>query len=113
MIPVISASEQTHLTYLSGDKKVWPVYLMLGNIVSTVRNKPSTKAMILIALLPVPRKFSKHSATQTEDQRNMNRRILHVVLEQIFQPMCGAGSCGIEMYYSDGKVQTAYPIFAA
>ena len=113
IIPVISASDQTHLTNFSGDKKAWPVYLTLGNIVSTVLNKPSTKAMILLALLPVPPKLSKQSAAQTEDQRDMNRRILHAVLEQIFQPMCGAGSNGIEMSCADGKVRRCYPILAA
>ena len=54
IIPVIAASDQTHLTNFSGDKKGWPVYLTLGNIVSTVWNKPPTKAMILLAHLPVP-----------------------------------------------------------
>ena len=112
-MPIILASDLTHLTNFSGDKKAGPVYLMLENIVSTVRNKPSREAMILLAFLPIPQKFSKQIAAQTEDQHDMNGRILHAVLEQIFQPICGAGSNGIEIKYFDEKVLKCYPILTA
>ena len=105
ILPVISASDQTHLTNFSGDKKAWPVYLTLGNIVSTVRNKPSAMAMILVALLPVPPKFSKQQkAAQMDTQRDINRQILHLVLEQVFQPLCDPGKHGIDLPCADGKV---------
>ena len=104
IIPVIIASDQTHLTNFSGDKKAWPVYLTLGNIVSTVRNKPSAMAMILVALLPVPPKFTKQKAAQIDAQRGVNRHILHSVLEQVFQPLHIPGQHGIELPCADGKV---------
>ena len=69
--------------------------------------------MILLALLPVPPKFTKQSAAQTDTQRELNRHILHSVLQQIFQPMCNAGENGIEMSCSDGKVRMCFPILAA
>lgn len=104
VIPVIFASDQTHLTNFSGDKKAWPVYLTIGNIVSTVRNKPSAMAMILVALLPVPPKLKGQKAAQVDAQRDVNRRILHSVLEQVFQPMRSPGQHGIELACADGKV---------
>jgi len=62
-------------------------------------------AMILVALLPVPPKFSKQQkAAQAEKQRDINRLILHSVLEQVFQPMCGPGQRGIDLPCADGKV---------
>ena len=45
LIPVLVASDQTHLTNYSGDKKLWPVYISIGNIDSTLRNKPSMYAV--------------------------------------------------------------------
>lgn len=71
------------------------------------------QAMIPFALLPIPPKVSKQRAAQTEDQCDMNRRILYGVLQQIFQPMCGAVSNGIEMSCSDGTLRRCYPILAA
>ena len=101
---MIVASDQTHLTNFSGDKKAWPVYLTLGNIVSTIRNKPSAMAMILIALLPVPPKLTKQKAAQMDAQRDANRHILHAVLEQVFQSTCSPGQHGIELPCADAKV---------
>ena len=56
--PVILSSDKTHLSRFSGDKKAWPVYLTIGNTHSRMRNSPSKMTIILVALLPVPLKFS-------------------------------------------------------
>ncbi|KAH7877102.1 uncharacterized protein C8R40DRAFT_1159941 [Lentinula edodes] len=55
--PIILASDKTQLSTLSGDKSAWPVYLMLGNIESSVRQKPSKQASILIGYIPGYRLF--------------------------------------------------------
>ena len=44
LVPVLLASDQTRLTNLSGDKKLWSLYMRIGNIKSTVRNKPTMNA---------------------------------------------------------------------
>ncbi|KAF8425423.1 hypothetical protein BGX38DRAFT_1081430, partial [Terfezia claveryi] len=44
VVPVLLASDQTHLTNFSGDKKLWPLYMSIGNIKSTIRNKPTMNA---------------------------------------------------------------------
>ena len=69
--------------------------------------------MILLALLPIPPKFTKQTAAQTDAQRERNRHILHSVLEQVLQPMCSAGEEGVEMSCSDGKVRRCFPILTA
>ena len=61
-------------------------------------------AMILVALLPVPPKLKNRKAAQINARREVNRRILHSVLEQVFQPMCGPGQHGIDLPCADGKV---------
>jgi len=40
-----------------GDKNGWPVYLILGNVDSTITSKPSNLGSILAALLPIPPKY--------------------------------------------------------
>ncbi|KAF8441123.1 hypothetical protein BGX38DRAFT_1071751, partial [Terfezia claveryi] len=53
LIPILITSDQTCLTNFSGDKKLWPIFMSLGNIPSDIRNKPSWQAWILIGLLPI------------------------------------------------------------
>lgn len=55
------ASDKTHLTNFSGDKNVHAVYISLGNIHKSVRNKPSRQGWILLAKVPTS-KFPKFSA---------------------------------------------------
>ncbi|KAF8441128.1 hypothetical protein BGX38DRAFT_1096931, partial [Terfezia claveryi] len=56
MVPILLASDQTHLTNFSGDKKLWPLYMSIGNIKFTICNKPTMNVWIPIALLPIPPK---------------------------------------------------------
>ncbi|KAF8320829.1 hypothetical protein DL93DRAFT_2131236 [Clavulina sp. PMI_390] len=69
LIPIILASDATHLTNFSGGKKAHAVYMSLGNIHKEVRNAPSNNAWILVALLPTNLKFEAEkfpNKTQTE-----------------------------------------------
>jgi hypothetical protein len=52
LIPVLLTSDKTHLTQFAGDKHAWPLYLSIGNIHSSIRNKPSNNAWKLIAYIP-------------------------------------------------------------
>ncbi|KAI6017494.1 hypothetical protein EDC04DRAFT_2870100 [Pisolithus marmoratus] len=53
MAPVILSSDKTSLLVFSGDKKAWPVYLTIRNILKDVRCQVSAHAMVLIGYLPV------------------------------------------------------------
>jgi hypothetical protein len=72
VVPIIGMSDQTHLSNFSGDKKAWPVYVTIGNINSKTRNSPTTMAILLLALLPVPPKFTQQSAAADDRQRQIN-----------------------------------------
>jgi len=79
-------SDQTHLTNFSGDKKAWPVYITIGNLPSTKRNRPGSMAVLLLALLPVPPKLSQSSSAK-DVQRDINADTLQGVFELIFAPL--------------------------
>ncbi|KAF8436974.1 hypothetical protein BGX38DRAFT_1098973, partial [Terfezia claveryi] len=38
LVPILLASDETHLTNFSRDKKLWPVYMSISNIRSSIRN---------------------------------------------------------------------------
>jgi hypothetical protein len=75
VIPIILGSDATHLTQFSGGKKAWPVYMTIGNLKSTIRNKSSYSTIALLALLPV-------AASST-----LNRDVGHKMLSTILEPL--------------------------
>ncbi|EGN98210.1 hypothetical protein SERLA73DRAFT_123569 [Serpula lacrymans var. lacrymans S7.3] len=81
--PVIIATDKTQLTQFSGDKFAYLVYLMLGNIPSSIRHKPSQHACALIGYLSVNK-----------------------------LPLIEAGCKGMEVTGGDGAVRKIHPIFA-
>ncbi len=108
LVPVLLASDQTHLTNFSGDKKLWPVYISIGNIDSTIRNKPTMHAWIPLALLPIPPK--RLPTYTTSDQQLDALQTLHDIISRVLSPLSDAGSrTGIEMVCCDEKVRKCIP----
>jgi len=70
-VPVICASDKTHLTNFWGDQHAWPLYLTMGNIRKDIRRTPQKLSWILVGLIPGPPKGAKnadeawHSAVAT------------------------------------------------
>ena len=88
LIPVILTSNQTCLTNFSEDKKLWPLFISIGNIRSHIRNKPTEQAWILIGLLPVAPKRTKGLKGFTPQQQEHDAlKVQHMILEYILQPL--------------------------
>ena len=104
-MPIIRLSDQTHLTNFSGDKKAWPVYMTIGNILSRTRSSPVKMPILLLALLPVPPKFTGESACANEAQWQTNADVL-ALLQQVAQE-------GTVMDCADGKTRLCFPILSA
>jgi hypothetical protein len=97
VVPLILGSDATHLTEFSGGKKAWPVYLTIGNIKSSTRNKPSSAAIVLLALLPV-------SASTLDD-----RDVVHRILTRILGTLNQYSSCGVILKCSDNLSRICFP----
>ncbi|KAF8436742.1 hypothetical protein BDZ91DRAFT_756744 [Kalaharituber pfeilii] len=50
IVPIICASDKTHLTNFSGDKYLWPLYMTIGNIDKELRREKSSLAWICIGM---------------------------------------------------------------
>ena len=88
LVPVLFASDATHLTNYSGDGKVWPLYMSIGNIKSSMRNKPSNQAWVPVALFPVgPKRVKKVPGWSEEKQEQESIKVLHSLLEVILCPL--------------------------
>jgi len=104
-------SDQTHLTNFSSDKKAWPVYITLGNLLYGRRNSPTSRAFLLLALLPILPKLSKSSKAH-QHQRQINADTLRDVFELIFAPLQDPAHDGVPIDCADGKVRRSFPILA-
>jgi len=87
-------SDQTNLTNLSGDKKAWPVYITIGNLLSARPNSPGSMAFLLLALFPVPPKLSKFFKADQRESK-INADTLQDVFQLIFAPLKDVAHVGI------------------
>ena len=80
IVPVICASDMTHLTNFSDDQHVRPLYLTIGNIRNDIRRTVRKHGWTLVGLIPCPLKGAKnideawHSAVGTvlSQQRHLD-----------------------------------------
>jgi hypothetical protein len=74
-VPLIFISDATYLTNFAGDGRAWPVYMTIDSLPAAVRNAPSTRSVLLVALLPVPIKLCDIPKARREFQREHNRLV--------------------------------------
>ena len=60
-------------------------------------------AVVLIALLPVPPKFTKVTKAQDDRQRALNAEVLRRVLRHVLQPLEDAARDGVYLECADGN----------
>ncbi|KAF8441111.1 hypothetical protein BGX38DRAFT_1096925 [Terfezia claveryi] len=115
LVPVLLASDQTHLTNFSGDKKLWPLYMSIGNIKSSIRNKLTMNAWIPIALLLTPpKRLAKVPGNPMEAQELDALQVTHEILSSILSPLADAQSQqGIDMVCCDEKGRKCVPRLSA
>ncbi|KAG1790124.1 uncharacterized protein HD556DRAFT_1433505 [Suillus plorans] len=93
LVPVILSSDKTQLCQFRGDKTAYPVYLTIGNILKSIRRRPSFRAQKLIGYLPT---------------------LFHYVMQIVTGLLCTESlTNGIELISGDGAVRLVSPVLAA
>ena len=110
MVPIIGMSDQRNLTDLSADKKAWPVCMTIGNLPSTIRNRPGSIVILLLGLLPIPPQLAKSS--RADKLQRLINAALHGVFELIFAPLNGAVWEGAPIDCADGKIRRCFRIMS-
>ena len=113
MVAIIGLSDQTHLINLSGDKKAWPVYMTIGNILSQTRNSSAKMSVLLVALLPVGPKLTGKSSRADETQRQINADSLRAGFDLVLAPLHYVSHEGMVVDCADGKRCLCFPILSA
>ena len=119
MLPLILASDPTHLINFSGDKKLWPVYLTLGNIHSHIQNKSSAHTWIPIALLAIfPKRADKIPGYSEAAQEKECSQLLHKILWNILEPLTKYErpqrvEDGLRLDCCDMQIRLCFPILCS
>jgi hypothetical protein len=93
-------SDGTHLLISAGDKKVWPVYMTIGNLSSKIRQMPSMHSVVMVALLQIPIKNRNIPQKRLDEQRQTYREVLNEVLRWLLWPLtCMHNRCAMSGYY--------------
>jgi len=108
LVPVLFALDQTHLTNFSGDKKLWPLNMSIGNIKSSMRNKPKMNTCIPIALLRISPKCLHKIPTYPPEAEEMDAlRITREILSSMLSPLSDTRSQqGVEIVCRDENIQS-------
>jgi hypothetical protein len=61
IVPVICASDKTHLTNFLGNQHAWQLYLTIGNILKDIRSTHPNHVWILFWLIPSISNDAKNS----------------------------------------------------
>lgn len=108
VVPIIIATDATQVTLFSG-RKVYPVYMTIGNISKLVRRFPSQRTWLLIGYIPIP---ELAYITDPEEKRVKRWQLLHKCMAPLMAPLQELAITGIEMVCADGGVRRVHPILA-
>ena len=100
IVPVILASDKTHLSQFSGDKQAWPVYLTIGNINQSIRRKPSERATVLVGYIPI----THGECFSMAKQKFKGYQLFHDLMRAILKPLVEAGKYGVRMTCADRRI---------
>ncbi|KAF9502071.1 hypothetical protein BDN71DRAFT_1378620 [Pleurotus eryngii] len=109
IIPIIISSDKTQLT-LFRNKSAYPLYLTIGNIPKEIRRKPSKRAYVLLAYLPVTK---LEGVANKASRRRQLANLYHACLSHILAPLRSAGLDGIFLTSGDGCIRHSYPLLAS
>ncbi|KAJ7661178.1 hypothetical protein B0H17DRAFT_1212295 [Mycena rosella] len=111
-------SDSTHLANF-GNAKLWPIYILFGNLSKYIRGKPNSGAKHRVAYIPslpdsvqdMLAEFHIKWATQKgEILTHCRRELMHAVWKHLLDDeFLHAYKFGIVIRYSDGIEQRVYP----
>jgi hypothetical protein len=104
IVPVICASNKTHLTNFSGDQHAWLLNVAMGTIRKDIRSTPKKCASILVRLIPGPTRGVKNIDEASHS-------MVGTVLSQLSHLDISGPS--LKWDFADGIQRQGYPLLAA
>jgi len=110
LVLVLFASDARHLSNFSGDGKVWPLYMTIGNIKSSsIRNKPTSYTWVPVAILQnAPKCIKKVPGWSEEKQEHEALQVLHDLLKFVLHSLSSSARDGHDIKCGDDVVRKCY-----
>jgi len=109
LVPGLFTSDATYLTNFSADHKAWPLYMSIGNIKSSVRNRPTFHAWVPVALLPSsPKRIRKVLSWSEEKQEQEAMQVPHDLLRFLLRPLSSVAQDGLKIKCADEVTRECY-----
>ena len=104
IVPVICASDKTHLPDFSGDLLAWPLYHVIRNIPKYIRRTHTKCAWIVVGLIPCTPKGAKNTD-----------EVWHFVVGTVLSALRNPDITGTDLKWdcADGFQRRCYPLLAA
>jgi hypothetical protein len=80
LVPLIVMSDGTHLPNFAGNTKEWPAYMTIGNLSTKIHQMPSAHTIVIVAVLPIPKKNRNIPQMRLNEQRQTHREVLNEVV---------------------------------
>ncbi|KAG1842142.1 hypothetical protein F4604DRAFT_1939014 [Suillus subluteus] len=109
VLGTVLSSDKTNITNMTGARVAHPLLLGLANICMNTRTKLSSKAFLLMALLPIPQYL--HSNARMRGM--LEDRLMHECLSIVLKPLMKAAEIGIMMSDPAGNVRHCFTPLAA
>lgn len=106
---VILSSDKTHITNMCGGKAAHPLLISLANIRMAVRNKVSSQAYLLLALMPIVEFI--HPVPRMRSV--LDARLYHQSLDIVLEPLKIAARIGCMMSDPAGNLRYCFTPLAA
>src|SRR5258705_1398503 len=91
ILGIILASDRTHLTNFTGDKKMHTVYLSIGNISKDVHWKHNSRTWLLVSKIPISKflktQFSGPKTKQEAMPGILSHCLFHECMYQVLPPL--------------------------
>ncbi|KAG1808805.1 hypothetical protein EV424DRAFT_1543322 [Suillus variegatus] len=109
VLGTVLSSDKTNITMMTGARVAHPLLLGLANIRMRTRMKLSSKAFMLMALLPIPQYLHPNQRMQGM----LEDCLIHKCLSIILQPLMKATKLGIMMSDPVGNIHHCFAPLAA
>ena len=88
LVPVLCASDDMDLTNFSGNSKVWAEYMSIGNIRSSIQNKPRSYTSVAGAIVPYSTtRIKKVPVWSEKTQVHEARQVVHELTKFMLHPL--------------------------
>jgi hypothetical protein len=101
---IILSSDKMHITNMCGGQAAHPLLISIANIKMSIRNKASSHAFLLLALLPIPQYLHPISRIRSI----LEARLIHHCLDIILEPLKVVARIGRMMSDPVGNLRLSY-----